>query len=173
MKQCSVADTKTVRSLEFQVVLFLSLIFCKQEEKLLFFGSVSGCTCLILNMMVRKIMPVAIIRHHPQHGPYIIVFNEYFNKFAMVANRLTPSFQGQPKYNEHNNDLKRRIELQFGSPRFLCLPLAVAMGLQQVEKNVGRQRNLGPEIFFFFFFWYTAIHPLDDHQLLRMRGNKK
>ena len=26
----------------------LSLIFCKQEEKLLFFGSVSGCTCLIL-----------------------------------------------------------------------------------------------------------------------------
>jgi len=30
------------------VVLFLSLIFCKQEEKLLFFGSVSGCTCLIL-----------------------------------------------------------------------------------------------------------------------------
>jgi hypothetical protein len=24
------------------------LIFCKQEEKLLFFGSVSGCTCLIL-----------------------------------------------------------------------------------------------------------------------------
>jgi hypothetical protein len=47
------------------VVLFLSLIFCKQEEKLLFFGSVSGCTCLILNMMVRKIMPVAIIRHHP------------------------------------------------------------------------------------------------------------
>jgi hypothetical protein len=33
---------------EFEVVLFLSLIFCKQEEKLLFFGSVSGCTCLIL-----------------------------------------------------------------------------------------------------------------------------
>jgi hypothetical protein len=30
------------------VVLFLSLIFCKQEEKILFFGSVSGCTCLIL-----------------------------------------------------------------------------------------------------------------------------
>ena len=30
------------------MVLFLSLIFCKQEEKLLFFGSVSGCTCLIL-----------------------------------------------------------------------------------------------------------------------------
>jgi len=29
-------------------VLFLSLIFCKQEEKLLFFRSVSGCTCLIL-----------------------------------------------------------------------------------------------------------------------------
>jgi hypothetical protein len=29
-------------------VLFLSLIFCKQEEKLLFFGNVSGCTCLIL-----------------------------------------------------------------------------------------------------------------------------
>jgi hypothetical protein len=29
-------------------VLFLSLIFCKQEEKLLFFGSISGCTCLIL-----------------------------------------------------------------------------------------------------------------------------
>jgi hypothetical protein len=36
MKQCSVVDTKTVRSLQFQVVLFLSLIFCKQEEKLLF-----------------------------------------------------------------------------------------------------------------------------------------
>ena len=48
MTQCSVADTKTVWSLEFYVVLFLSLIFCKQEEKLLFFGSVSGCTCLIL-----------------------------------------------------------------------------------------------------------------------------
>ena len=48
MKQCSVADTKTVWSLEFQVVLFLSLIFCKQEYKLLFFGSVSGCTYLIL-----------------------------------------------------------------------------------------------------------------------------
>ena len=31
-------------------VIFKSLIFCKQEEKLLFFGSVSGCTCLILNM---------------------------------------------------------------------------------------------------------------------------
>jgi hypothetical protein len=30
-------------------VLFLSLIFCKQEEKLLFFGSISGCTCLILS----------------------------------------------------------------------------------------------------------------------------
>ena len=30
------------------MVLFLSLIFCKQEEKLLFFGSISGCTCLIL-----------------------------------------------------------------------------------------------------------------------------
>jgi hypothetical protein len=30
------------------LVLFLSSIFCKQEEKLLFFGSVSGCTCLIL-----------------------------------------------------------------------------------------------------------------------------
>jgi hypothetical protein len=40
MKQCSVADTKTVWSLEYYVVLFLSLIFCKQEEKLLFFGSV-------------------------------------------------------------------------------------------------------------------------------------
>ena len=26
----------------------LERIFCKQEEKLLFFGSVSGCTCLIL-----------------------------------------------------------------------------------------------------------------------------
>jgi hypothetical protein len=51
MKQCSVADTKTVRSLEFYVVLFLSLIFCKQKEKLLFFGSVSGCTCLILNLI--------------------------------------------------------------------------------------------------------------------------
>jgi hypothetical protein len=25
------------------------LIFCKQEEKLLFFGSISGCTCLILS----------------------------------------------------------------------------------------------------------------------------
>ena len=37
MKQCSVADTKTLRSLEFWVVLFLSLIFCKQEKKLLFF----------------------------------------------------------------------------------------------------------------------------------------
>jgi hypothetical protein len=31
-------------------VLFLSLIFCKQEEKILFFGSVSGCTCLILQV---------------------------------------------------------------------------------------------------------------------------
>jgi hypothetical protein len=29
-------------------MLFLSLIFCKQEEKLLFFESISGCTCLIL-----------------------------------------------------------------------------------------------------------------------------
>jgi hypothetical protein len=29
-------------------VLILSLIFCKQEEKLLFFRSISGCTCLIL-----------------------------------------------------------------------------------------------------------------------------
>jgi hypothetical protein len=48
MKQCSVADTKTVPILEFYVVLLLSLIFCKQQEKLLFFGSVSGCTCLIL-----------------------------------------------------------------------------------------------------------------------------
>jgi hypothetical protein len=26
----------------------LERIFCKQEDKLLFFGSVSGCTCLIL-----------------------------------------------------------------------------------------------------------------------------
>jgi hypothetical protein len=34
--------------LNTMMVLFLSLIFCKQEEKLLFFGSVSGCTCLIL-----------------------------------------------------------------------------------------------------------------------------
>ena len=32
------------------MVLFLSLIFSKQEEKLLFFGSISGCTCLILNI---------------------------------------------------------------------------------------------------------------------------
>ena len=31
MKQCLVADTKTVRSLESYVVLFLSLIFSKQE----------------------------------------------------------------------------------------------------------------------------------------------
>ena len=31
MKQCSVVDMKTVRSLEFYVVLLLSLIFCKQE----------------------------------------------------------------------------------------------------------------------------------------------
>jgi hypothetical protein len=31
-------------------VLFLSLIFCKQEEQLLFFRSVSGCTCLILSI---------------------------------------------------------------------------------------------------------------------------
>ena len=23
-----------------------------------------------------------------------------------------------------------------------------------------------------FFFWYTAIHPPDDHKLLRMRGIK-
>jgi hypothetical protein len=30
-------------------VLFLSLIFCKQEEQLLFFGSVSGCNCLTLH----------------------------------------------------------------------------------------------------------------------------
>ena len=30
-------------------MLFLSLIFCKQKEKLLFCGSVSGCTCLILS----------------------------------------------------------------------------------------------------------------------------
>jgi hypothetical protein len=36
------------------VVLFLSLIFCKQEEKLLFFGSVSGCTCLILYGKFKK-----------------------------------------------------------------------------------------------------------------------
>jgi hypothetical protein len=28
----------------------LERIFCKQEEKLLFFGSVSGCTCLILKL---------------------------------------------------------------------------------------------------------------------------
>ena len=40
------------RSLEFYVVLFLSLIFCKQEDKLLFFESVSGCACLILVMVV-------------------------------------------------------------------------------------------------------------------------
>jgi hypothetical protein len=35
---------------EFGVLggVILSLIFCKQEEKLLFFGSVSGYTCLIL-----------------------------------------------------------------------------------------------------------------------------
>ena len=31
------------------MVLFLSLIFCKQEEQLLFFASVSDCTCLILH----------------------------------------------------------------------------------------------------------------------------
>ena len=45
------ADTiaSAARNPKFSVVvLFLSLIFCKQEEKLLFFGSVSGCTCLIL-----------------------------------------------------------------------------------------------------------------------------
>ena len=30
------------------MVLFKSSIFCKQEEKILLFGSVSGCTCLIL-----------------------------------------------------------------------------------------------------------------------------
>jgi hypothetical protein len=28
------------------------ILFCKQEEKLLFFGSVSGCTCLILNEVI-------------------------------------------------------------------------------------------------------------------------
>ena len=32
------------------MVLFLSLIFCKQEDKLLFSGTVSGCTRLILSM---------------------------------------------------------------------------------------------------------------------------
>ena len=32
MKQCSVVDMKTVRSLEFYVVLFLSSICCKQED---------------------------------------------------------------------------------------------------------------------------------------------
>jgi hypothetical protein len=41
--------------LEFQVVLFLSLIFCKREEKLLFFMSVSGYTCLILVQQLNKI----------------------------------------------------------------------------------------------------------------------
>ena len=37
---------------EFGVLggVFLSSIFCKQEDKLLFFGSVSGCTRLILSM---------------------------------------------------------------------------------------------------------------------------
>ena len=36
---------------EFGVLggVFLSSIFCKQEDKLLFFESVSGCTCLILD----------------------------------------------------------------------------------------------------------------------------
>jgi hypothetical protein len=39
---------------EFGVLggVILSLIFCKQEEKLLFFGSVSGCACVILILSV-------------------------------------------------------------------------------------------------------------------------
>jgi hypothetical protein len=35
-------------------VLFLSLIFCKHEEKLMFFGSVSGYTCLILILIIAR-----------------------------------------------------------------------------------------------------------------------
>jgi hypothetical protein len=35
--------------------VILKLDICKQEEKLLFFGSVSGCTCLILKQRSRYI----------------------------------------------------------------------------------------------------------------------
>jgi hypothetical protein len=47
MKQCSVADTKTP---EFGVLggVFFKLDILWTGRKLLFFGSVSGCTCLIL-----------------------------------------------------------------------------------------------------------------------------
>jgi hypothetical protein len=39
---------------EFGVLggVIFKLDICKQDEKLLFFGSVSGCTCLILNYIL-------------------------------------------------------------------------------------------------------------------------
>jgi hypothetical protein len=46
------------------VVLFLSLIFCKQKEKLLFFGSVSGCTCLILTGRSSRLLRIRFSADH-------------------------------------------------------------------------------------------------------------
>jgi hypothetical protein len=46
------------------VVLFLSLIFCKQEETLLFFGSVSGYTCLTLNDIKTPRLSLDILQAH-------------------------------------------------------------------------------------------------------------
>ena len=46
-------------------MLFLSLIFCKQEEKLLFFGSVSGCTCLILRCKLYTVKSAQVIPFRP------------------------------------------------------------------------------------------------------------
>ena len=56
-------------------------LFCKQEEKLLFFGSVSGCTCLI---WIRVVSPRKVSRFAPHNGYYIIIDEVFFDNFWVI-----------------------------------------------------------------------------------------
>jgi hypothetical protein len=75
--------------------LFLSLIFCKQEEKLLFFGSVSGCTCLILGLLQMSKTNISVVvesgvKHHTPSPPPFKCYSrrEYEYSFFYAWNVL-------------------------------------------------------------------------------------
>ena len=61
---------------EFEVVLFLSLIFCKQKEKLLFFGSISGCTCLILPFILQCFWKSSVQRKKSPNVKHVAKYKE-------------------------------------------------------------------------------------------------
>jgi hypothetical protein len=57
-------------------VLFLSLIFCTQKEKLLFFRSVSGCTCLILPFILQCFWKSSVQRKKSPNVKHVAKYKE-------------------------------------------------------------------------------------------------